>query len=459
MSGTPQANLRLGKKTALRPFDPKRIPFFYGWVVVAAGIVGVLMSTPGQTLGVSVFTDFLADALEMTRVRLSVAYLVGTISSALLLPSAGRLYDRYGARILAGIAAIGLGLFLLMLTRVDYAVSRLVALLPGIAPGIVAFVVIAFGFLGIRFFGQGVIIMSSNNMVVKWFDRRRGLAVGIVGVFFAFGFSATPKLFDSLITRFGWRDAWVVLAVIVGIVFPIIVVALFRDNPEQCEMRPDGSLPPPKIRKTKWKKKAPHPDVDATLQEARRTFSFWVFACVMFLISLYVTGFTFHVISIFEESGLSRSRAVSVFLPASFISVATRLLAGLISDYIKLKYLLILQIAGLALSSISLILLAPGLSIIGIIVGNGVASGLFGLLATITWPQFFGRAHLGAIAGFAIAIQVAGSAVGPYVFGLSLSVTGGYEGAGVATLVVAVLLLLGATRADQPNAGNGNVVE
>ena len=446
----PNNRIDSGRPSARRPFDPKRVPFFYGWVIVAAGIVGVLMSTPGQTLGVSVFTDFLTDALEMSRVRLSVAYLIGTVTSALLLPSAGRLYDRYGARILAGAAAIGLGIFLVMLTRVDYAASRLAIQLPGISPGVLSFILIAIGFLGIRFFGQGVIIMSSNNMVVKWFDRRRGLAVGIVGVFFAFGFSATPKLFDSLIAHYGWRDAWVFLAVIVGLLFPIVVIALFRDNPEQCAMQPDGPLPAPRLSKSKWKKVAPHPDVDATLHQARRTFPFWVIASVMFLMSLYLTGFTFHVVSIFEESGLTRSRAVSIYLPASFVSVATRLSAGLISDYIKLKYLLFLQIAGLMLSAISLILLAPGLSVVGVIVGNGLASGLFGLLATIAWAQFYGRTHLGAISGFATAIQVAGSAVGPYLFGLSFSLTGGYKGAGIACLAVSALLLVGATKADQP---------
>ena len=443
---------RIGSKipTGLLPFDPKRVPFFYGWVVVAAGIVGVLLSTPGQTLGISVFTDFLADALKMTRVRLSVAYLIGTVSSALLLPTAGRLFDRYGARVLAGMAAIGLGFFLVLLTRIDYAASKLSAVLPGIAPGIVPFVLITIGFLGIRFFGQGVLFMSSNNMVVKWFDRRRGLAVGIVGVFFSFGFSATPRLFDSLITHYGWRNAWVFLSVVVGLIFPIIVLALFRDNPEQCEMEQDGSLASPKLLTTKWKKQAPHPEIDATLQEARRTFSFWIFAGTMFIFSLYLTGFTFHVVSVFEESGLTRSHAVAIFLPTSFISVTIRLSAGLISDYIKLKYLLILQICGITLSSFSLIMLSPGLSVIGVIIGNGVSSGLFGLLNTITWPQFFGRRHLGAITGLTIAIQVAGSAIGPYLFGLSLDVTGGYRGAGIVCLAAAGLLLIGATKADQP---------
>ncbi len=49
------------------PFDPARFPFFYGWIVLSAGTLGILMSAPGQTVGVSVFTDSLIEALAIER--------------------------------------------------------------------------------------------------------------------------------------------------------------------------------------------------------------------------------------------------------------------------------------------------------------------------------------------------------------------------------------------------------
>ena len=75
-----------------------RLPFFYGWVVVGASTAGVLMSMPGQTMGVSVFTDPLIEATGLDRLSLSNAYLLGTLGSAALLPHAGRLIDRLGVR-------------------------------------------------------------------------------------------------------------------------------------------------------------------------------------------------------------------------------------------------------------------------------------------------------------------------------------------------------------------------
>ena len=63
------------------PFEPARFPFFYGWILLGSGTIGLLMSAPGQTVGVSVFTDSLIEALGLTRSLLSLGYLVGTLAS------------------------------------------------------------------------------------------------------------------------------------------------------------------------------------------------------------------------------------------------------------------------------------------------------------------------------------------------------------------------------------------
>ena len=66
------------KQHSNRPFPPSRLPFFYGWVILLAGTIGILMSIPGQTMGVSVFTENLLRDLAINRNNLSLAYLVGT---------------------------------------------------------------------------------------------------------------------------------------------------------------------------------------------------------------------------------------------------------------------------------------------------------------------------------------------------------------------------------------------
>lgn len=435
------------------PFSPGSIPFFYGWVIVGVGTIGVLMSIPGQTMGVSVFTDFLVDMLDLSRVQLSIAYLVGTTSSALILSRAGRFFDRYGARATALPAALGLGLVLLYLTQIDRTASVSWRMLPSVPPWIPSFVLISIGFWGIRFFGQGVLTMASNNMVVKWFDRKRGLAVGLMGTFMSFGFSAAPRLLDMLVQSFGWRGAWYFCAIVIGGAFPVVVLILFRDNPEQCGLAPDGPGRP-RIHTGKHDRRGPvspaGAEASATLQEARRTYAFWVFAGALFLFALYMTGLTFHVVSVFAEAGMDRTIAVSIFFPASILSVAVRLFAGFLSDHVKLKYLLMAYLVGIILSCVAAMMLAPGAAVWVMIAGNGIAGGMFGLLSALVWPQFYGRRHLGAITGFVMAVQVAGSALGPYVFSLSFSATGGYGLTAAVCLTVAAALCIASVKADKP---------
>ena len=80
------------------PIQPKKISFFYGWVILFAATIGVLASALGQTMGIATFTDYLLDNIHISRNQLSVAYMIGTIASSLLLTFAGKMYDKYGAQ-------------------------------------------------------------------------------------------------------------------------------------------------------------------------------------------------------------------------------------------------------------------------------------------------------------------------------------------------------------------------
>mgnify|MGYP006288721753 FL=1 len=428
------------------PFDPGRWPFFYGWVVLGFGTVGMLMSVPGQTVGVSVFTDFLIGELAIPRIFLSLAYMIGTITSALLLTRAGRLYDRAGARIMGIAVSAGLGAVLVYFSFSDSITAGLRSLLPGFPPIVVPMAVMSLGFFLLRFFGQGSLTLASRNMVMEWFEKRRGLANAVLGVSVSFGFSYAPRVLDHLIGIAGWHGAYRGLAVIVGAGFAFLVFLFFRDKPEDHGLIPDGAIHTPK-RKVHTETVAVR---DFNLKEARRTFTFWVMTVSLLMSALVVTAFTFHVISVFESSGLSRETAVSIFLPSSFVAVGFQFLGSYVSDYIKLKYILLTQLGGLILLCAGVILLRRGLPVVMVTAGLGINQGLFGVTGNVAWPRFFGRKHLGAVSGFAMAWIVAGSAVGPYLWSISLEGRGNYGIAAALCLAVLVILFVGAFKAEQP---------
>jgi MFS transporter, OFA family, oxalate/formate antiporter len=172
----------------------------------------------------------------------------------------------------------------------------------------------------------------------------------------------------------------------------------------------------------------------------------------MALQALYVTAFTFHVISIFVINGYDHRSAITIFLPGSFVAVSFHFFGSWLSDYFRLKYFLLLQIVGMLLSMTAIIFLdqSPQVRLI-LILGNGIMSGMFGVLSAVTWPRFFGVKHLGAISGYAMSWMVIASAVGPFIFSLSQRYTGRYDMAAWFCIAIGLALFLLGLKADNVN--------
>ncbi len=428
------------------PFSPARAPVFYGWAILGLGTVGVLMSAPGQTIGVSPFTEPLMAALGLSRVTLSLAYMIGTIGSSLLLVPAGRLYDRFGARVVGTVSCVALGGVLLVLSRCDVLAGRLADFVGPAYATAAAFATILVGFFALRLSGQGMLTLVSRNMIMKWFDRRRGTVSGVSGVFTALGLSGAPRVLKALIDAFGWQGTWAMLAGVIGIGYAAVALVFWRDSPEECGLSPDGDPPGgdasgggsrPAVR-------------NFTLGEALRRYPFWMFAVALSLFGMYVTGMTFNVASIFRQVGGAGDEAYAIFLPGAVIGVTIRLGAGWLSDRIPLKYLLMGMLAGIGVSVTGLIVPDADFRFWVFVAGNGLSMGFFGLLLQVTWPRFFGRLHLGAISGFATALTVFASALGPYLFSQVLDETGSYRLIGWIMLAASGVLIAGSFRADNP---------
>ncbi len=408
---------------------------YYGWVILIAGSMGILASIPGQTMGVSVFTDHYIAAFQSTRVGVSSAYMIGTLASALLIPLAGRWYDRSGARITASVSAVMLALFLLFLSS-SSVVTETLSTVFSLSPGVVGFAAAAAGFFGIRFFGQGVLTLVSRAMVVQWFGSRRGLAVGILGIFTAFGFSYAPRPLQGLIDLFGWIGALQFLAAVLVCLFLPLSILVYRSTPESCGMKIEEGMK----RRITRRPVIHDAEVSSTLAEAKRDLRYWVLVLLLWFWGFYNTAVTFHVISIFSEVGRNTAYALGIFFPIALISVVSKFVSSWASDRINLKWLIILHALSAAVSGLAVSLLALPAARTLLIVSMGISGGLFGMLNMISWPRLFGRKHLGAVSGFAMGWIVAGSAVGPWFFSVIFQFTGGYRFAGTAGLAAGIII-------------------
>lgn len=419
------------------PFSPKKSPIYYGYIIVLMAVIAAVITAPGQTMGFSVYIDYFIKAFHLSRVQLSAAYMIGTIGSSLIIRRAGALIDKYGSRLIGFYAAVLLGATLIVFSKVD------IFTYPGFS--LVVFLLTTLCFFGIRFLAQGVLSLVSRTMLMQWFMNLRGRMASITGVFTTLAMAAAPVVFNWLIMKFGWRNSYLIMGLVIGLFCAIIFWLFARSNPEECGLKPDG-----KQRSVADTDERIIAERNYTLSEAKATYRFWIFNLSLAMYSFLLTAFAFHVTSIFSLAGLSRHLALTVFFPSACISLAVKLISGWLCDVpvlkSKLNYQLALYLFAMLLFCLGILLLRTIWGRDLIIVGTGIATGLFVTVSAVCWPQFFGRKHLGSISGLNNAYRIFFSAIGPLFFAVSVKFTGGYATATSICLVFVILFMILALR-------------
>ena len=423
--------------------NPAKSPFFYGYVILVVGTLGIYFSIPGQTIGVSVFTDPVKDALGLSRNQFSNAYMIGTILSSLLIGRAGIWFDKYGARYTAFFAALTLAVALVLCSW-SLKMSNLVKDILVLDSWLIPFTIMTLLFFLIRFSGQGVLTMASRNVIMIWFDKNRGKVNAFSSIAISFGFSSSPLWVNFLIEDYNWEGAWRIMALGL-LVFSVVILQFYKNRPEEHGLLPDGVGKPEKTTEvTKEEKK------QYTLQEAKGTRAFWMYALMLSFNSFFITGLTFHVVSIFASEGYPKSVAISIFLPASVVAVSISTIFNYLSDYLSLKLYLFLMIVGGIIASMGLMMLSSSFGIYLLIAGIGTMGGFFAVLNAIAWPRFYGRNHLGAITGKIMGLIVLASALAPSVFSLWYDTLDSYSLLGYVGLAFLTFLTIGSLKANNP---------
>jgi len=432
----------MSKSNKFSFINPEKFPFFYGYIVLFIGSIGVLASIPGQTVGVSVFTDPVKDALGLSRNQFSNAYMIGTLISAFFVSKAGVLFDIYGARYVAFFAAFFLGVSLL-LCSVSVEISEGIKAILDFDSWMVPFALMTILFFFIRFTGQGVLTMASRNMIMIWFDKNRGKVNSISSIGVSLGFSSSPILINKLIQDHGWEVSWQIMAVSLFI-FSFCILQLYRNRPEDFNMNPDGYLKA--MKKVDIKKVTQ----EFTLEASKKTRAFWMFGLTLAFNSFFITGFTFHVVSIFGSQDYSRSQAIAIFVPISVIAISVSTLCNILSDSIHHKIFLYLMLISGVLASLGLLFLSNTWGVYLLITGLGVFSGLFAVVNAVTWPRYFGRKYLGAITGKVMSFLVIASAIAPSLFSLCFTKFGSYSYISYVTLAFLAFLFIASLKVKNP---------
>lgn len=371
------------------------------WGVLATCWIGLAFG-----FGSAAYTSFglfvvpLSQEFGWGRGEISAAFTIMSLSVALLSPFAGSLVDRHGPRrlLLFSIVTFALAMAALsLLTANIWHFYFMYLLLPiaAICTGPVSYV----------------------RVIVAWFEKNRGLALGIGLTGTGFGGVVIPPLVQWVTQNYGWRWAYVGIAIGIILVLPLAALMIF-DDPKKLGGQKSASAA----------SAAPSPVVAGlTAKEARAGRVFWIMAGSFAIFGLFTAGMLVHLVPMLTDRGLTGEQAAFAASAVGAALIAGRLLAGYLLDHVFGPYIVIVV---MLCPVIAMATLATGVSGFNVALACAVLIGI-GLGAEMDFmgyliSRYFGLKSYSAIYGYIYGVFQFGSAMGPILMGFVQQSTGSY---------------------------------
>jgi len=295
--------------------------------------------------------------------------------------------------------------------------------------------------------GQGALGLTASTAVALWFNRRRGMAVGLVSAFGAVGISSTPLLLEPLLVDLGWRNVWRIEGLVVWLIVTPLGLLAMRDRPAVLGQHPDGPVVVTRRPVTPYRAEG------VSRAEALRQPYFWLICTAVALNGLLVTAVAFHQISLLTERGLSAAQAAANFVPQTVAGLVATLAAGYLMDRFAGRWMIIASMAVLSAGLWWGTTVTPGVSAFAFGAMLGAAGSMIRAVETVALPRYFGILHIGSIRGLVASISVAGTECGPVLFAAVFERTGSYSPALLVCAIATLIIIVWALVAKEPALG------
>jgi MFS family permease len=388
--------------------SPRRLRpgWYHGWTQVLALSVTETISWGILYYAFSVFILPMEAELGWTRSQLTGAFSLSLLVSGIAGIPMGRWLDRHGPRALMTAGSIAATLLVLLWSRVEsLAVWYLL-------------------WVGIGVAMAATFYEPAFAMIAVWFRRKRSRALTILTFFGGFASVIFIPLADRLVRAYDWRDALVILAVILGVGTVPAHALLLRRRPADLGLRPDGDLAPaPALDGAP----AAHADDEPALtwQQALRGATFWWIGAAFMLVMMAMVAVTVHLIPTLVNRGFSSGFAASAAGLVGLFALPGRLiftpLGGRMPRQVVTALIFALETAAIAVLAVA----DTRAEVIAFVVLFGSGFGAITPARAALVADVYGARSFGTIAGVLAMLVTTARGVGPILASLLIAWWGG----------------------------------
>jgi sugar phosphate permease len=301
------------EEIAPRPAAP-RPPVAYGWVIVGVMFVAQMLAIGITSYGFALFVKPIAREYGLPRADVNVGLMLLLVGMALASPLIGRLLDRVPGRVVVTLGALVFGAGAVIIASVKSLLVMAVA-----TPLLLA--------TGTAMLGP----LTAATLTARWFDSKRGRALGVVSVATSAGGFVVVPLMAMLVEPFGWRTTLMVLGLSVSVLVGGLGFFFVKDPPTRSAAPQEASGPEGAGEEAaRW-----------TVPHLLRTHDFWLIAIAIGLLFGIDQALLASLIAYGTDRGFSVGAAAMLVSAISISAIVGKLVIGTLADRVDLRWLLI----------------------------------------------------------------------------------------------------------------------
>lgn len=366
---------------------------------VTYGLVVKFFSSPGQTFFLSMFSVYFKESLGFQEAFYNLSYSLATLLSAVTISLLGPSLDKVTS--LKGTLYVGWGLII-------------ASILMGLTHWLAMWCLCLFL---IRFLGQGMMGLTAQTAMIRWFKSNRGKALGLTSIGFSLGEMIFPWCILALLEVIGWRWTWGFVAVLIFVFIILILPGLANKSDDVID-----------TSESEQDKDSLNNEPSFTRGMMLKDKRFYLFMPALMILPMVATGLIWNQAGIAEWKGWGESNIMKAFMGFGLGRFIFSLVAGPFVDKYSAVKMFAFFLIPVALAVV-LPITSSGLWVPWAMYALlGLGQGLAGVIGSALWPELFGIRHIAAIKSFSNTFAVFSTALGPAIIAGILHWNSGFMG-------------------------------